>query len=207
MLVAEGALPMSASFMIDTGSVSIPAICVACGAPAAPYWSDGQGRASLPVSGSSRFGNRVVTARMSFPLCPDCAAARARSLASRYPVSWMVRSLFLASAIALVAFIAGVQVEKAGGPAIAGWFFAASVVSLVAALWLKVRTQREYDRANPPDEDDVRRLALMKGAVYIHPMLDTGPIRGASIAFTNDTFARAFGIANPGGLAGFAANN
>ena len=179
--------------MVNAGSVKIPPICVACGS-AANAVTDPKSDSTLAVSGSSQSGNKVRTASLAFPLCPECAAARTRAKARKYPVSWPSRVLLLASAACGIAFFVAVNVEKGGGPSIAGWMFAAAIVALIAGQVLKGHAHEAYDKSNPPSDDDRRRLDLIAGAAHIYP--DVGST-AVSIALANETFRQTFEALNP----------
>jgi hypothetical protein len=192
---------MSRTFFFQPGEIRVPMVCVACGVPIAMPTGDSRPEASLTVSGSTSTVNgtqrTTTTLSASFPLCSACADARARANArgsareKDYPNVWAVRSVFLLSAVALVVFIFSVPRGGAQGGPLPGWALGVTLVAFVSArIWRSAMRER-FDRANPVNENDARRLALIGEAGRIDTF-------GPSITFNNDTFAQAFDLANPG---------
>ena len=199
---------------VKPGRVTVPALCVACGAPAWQPTNAADAKvARLDASGSARYGNKVFTEKMSFALCRDCAAARVRSTKGEsYPGDWLPGSLGLVGMAFLVAFFVRVVVFEQGSSEWSGLTFAffsvffIGVVSAVSFDWLLRRRDKQADPPNEEDrrrvQDDRHRLALIGQAVRISPQVGPGgaggEVVGVGLTFNDETFARAFTAANPG---------
>jgi hypothetical protein len=185
------------SVTVKPGSVRIPLLCVACGAPTTEPTDPAEKKAaSLEASGSTRTGNRTFTEKISFPLCPACTEARKREQArtSTYPGHWGPWSLSILAAVAFVGWL--IAAGSDASFAVASVFLGVGVVAIATSVLLQRRLRRQNDQANPRSDEDVRRLDLIQHAVSITPTANFNAVLSVGLSFNNDVFGRAFQIAN-----------
>jgi multisubunit Na+/H+ antiporter MnhG subunit len=189
----------SVSTVFVTSLFKTPMLCVACAQPTVMPGNAAQKAASsIEVSGSSRSGNTVTTEKVSFLLCPACAAARAHQKyrQTHYPGRWWTIGTGLLAAAAFAGMVELNGSETA--TSLAGALLVVPIVATIAAIAISRIMRGRNDRDNPMSEDDRNRLALIDGAVSVSPMGGSNPT-GASLTFKNETFAQAFAAANSPG--------
>jgi len=184
------------SFLVYPGQCAVPAICVACGSPAPQPAGAGDPKSMLTVRDVDEVSRIRFTSSMSFPLCPECQAARARSPGLTKPGCLIPLLLFIGSVVAAIVF--GGQEET--NPV---WMWVAFAAVLSPLVFVPIFRWR-VNRRNPFIEDDRRRLALIKKAVRLEQQvkpsrsLFAGPtLTGVRLTFANETFALAFHALNP----------
>ena len=197
---------------VKPGRGTVPPLCVACGAPAQqPTNAAGSQAVRLDASGSTRYGNKVFTEKVSFLLCQECADARTRSAkGERYAGDWLPMWLGVVGMAFLVAFFVRVVLYERGDEwsGLTFMFFAVFFAGVVSAVLLDWLLRRRGRRNSPPNEeerrrleDDSRRLGLIGQAVRISPQVGPGgaggEVVGVDLTLRDETFARAFATANP----------
>lgn len=184
------------SFLVYPGQFAVPAICVACGSPAPQPAGASDPKTMLTVRDVDEVSRIRFTSSMSFPLCPECQAARTRTPGLTKPGCLIPLLLFIGSIIAANVF--GGQDET--NPV---WMWVAFAAVLSPLVFVPIFRWR-VNRRNPFIEDDRRRLALIKKAVRLEQLvkpsrsLFAAPrLTGVRLTFANETFALAFRALNP----------
>ncbi|TFD46621.1 hypothetical protein E3T33_04610 [Cryobacterium sp. TMT1-2-1] len=184
------------SFLVHPGQCAVPAICVACGSPAPQPVGASDPKTMLTVRDVDEVSRIRFTSSRSFPLCPECQAARARSPGLTKPGCLIPLLLFIGSVVAANVF----RGQDETNPV---WMWVAFAAVLSPLVFVPIFRWR-VNRRNPFIEDDRRRLALIKKAVRLEQQvkpsrsLFAGPtLTGVRLTFANETFALAFQALNP----------
>lgn len=188
------------SILVQPGAVTVPGLCVACGAPATlPATDAGRQTTSLEASGSLSLGSMVFSNSVTLPLCAGCAGARQgaaeRAGDGRYEGRWATIVAGLGSAAAGVGWFAAVQAIPESGLTYA--LFGLFVVLLIAAIVLSKQLRARHARLHPASEDDLARLELIGRAVKVEPLVSGTEITAVRLTFADEGFFQAFAALNP----------
>ena len=181
------------SVTVKAQGFSVPAVCVACGAPVSPDWKPDLKASAVEATSYSREGNTVTNRKVRFPLCTTCIEARTRMEARKtnYPGFWWTRSVGWLGILVLIGFF--VKAQDAPNSSLTMSLFTGFVVIEAAAIVLGKILRRRNDQANPAGEADSARVARIEQAVGVSPPDHTPLMR---VTFANDAVAQAWLFAN-----------